>query len=507
MSTAIGKVYLVGAGPGDPGLLTLRGAECLARADLVLYDYLASPRLLEHAPPTAARVCLGHHGHGRIMSPVEVQSRMVDAALRGQTVVRLKSGDPLVFGRAAEEIAALRAAGVPFEIVPGVTAAMAAASHAGVPLTKRDGASAVALVTGYQEQGPATAESLNFAALAAFPGTLVFYMGVTTAEHWTKALVAAGRAADTPSAIVRRASWPDQLTIRCRLDQVAREIQARRLRPPVVVIVGDVAGIDVGIDWFARRPLFGHRVLVTRPESQAGELVRQFEELGARVDKQPAIQIAPPADWGPVDAALAQLPAYDWLVFSSVNGVRYLLDRLLLTADVRRLGRVRLAAIGPGSAAELARYGLKADVQPDEYRAEALAAALEPLAAGKRILLARASRGREVLADALRAAGAHIDQVVVYRSSDVEQVEPEISQAISAGQIDFTTVTSSAIARSLVRMFGDALRRTRLVSISPLTSEALRSLGHEPSAEARQYTTAGVLAATVELAANSESSA
>ncbi|MBX9789355.1 MAG: uroporphyrinogen-III C-methyltransferase [Pirellulales bacterium] len=507
MSTAVGTVYLVGAGPGDPGLLTLRGAECLARADLVLYDYLASPRLLEHAPATAARVCLGHHGHGRIMSPEEVQTRMIDAALRGQTVVRLKSGDPLIFGRAAEEIAALRAAEVPFEIVPGVTAAMAAASHAGVPLTQRDGASAVALITGYQEQGPATSETLDFKALAAFPGTLVFYMGVTTAEHWTKALISAGRAANTPAAIVRRASWPDQLTIRCRLDQAASEIQVRRLRPPVVVIVGEVAGIDVGIDWFARRPLFGRRVLVTRPESQAGELVRQFEEFGARVDTQPAIQIAPPADWGPVDAALDQLPRYDWLVFSSANGVRYLLDRLLLTADVRRLGRVRLAAIGPGSAAELARYGLKADVQPDEYRAEALAAALVPQAAGKRFLLARASRGRELLADELRAAGGHVDQVVVYRSSDVEQADPEISQALSAGQIDFTTVTSSAIARSLVRMFGDTLRRTQLVSISPLTSEALRALGHEPAAEARQFTTAGVLVATVKLAANSEQTA
>ncbi|MGD9647497.1 MAG: uroporphyrinogen-III C-methyltransferase [Pirellulales bacterium] len=499
-ASKFGTVYLVGAGPGDPGLLTLRGAQCLGRADLVLYDYLASPQLLEHAAEAAELVCLGHHGHSRIMSPAEVQARMVDAARRGQTVVRLKSGDPLVFGRAAEEIAALRAAGIAFEIVPGVTAAMAAASHAGVLLTRRDGVAAVALVTGQLEKGPADAESLDFKALAAFPGTLVFYMGVTTAECWTGELIAAGLPADTPAAIVRRASWPDQLTNRCRLDQVAAEIKARKLRPPVVVIVGDVAGVDAGIDWFERRPLFGHCVLVTRADSQSSELVRRFAELGAQVFRQPAIQIGPPADWSAVDQAIATIATYDWLVFSSANGVRYFLDRLLTTADVRRLGGVRLAAIGPGSADELARYSLKVDLQPAEYRAEALAAALAPHASGKRFLLARASRGREVLAQELRAIGAHVDQVVVYSSTDVARPDPEVLDALAAGRIDFTTVTSSAIARSLVAMFGKSLRKTRLVSISPLTSGALRDLGHEPSAEAREYTTAGVLAATVELA-------
>jgi uroporphyrinogen III methyltransferase/synthase len=359
----------------------------------------------------------------------------------------------------------------------------------------------VALVTGQQESGSTDADLLDFRALAAFPGTLVFYMGVTTAARWTSELIAAGLKSETPAAIVRRASWPDQFTIRCRLDRVSAEIQARRLRPPIVVIIGDVAGVDAGIDWFERRPLFGRSVLVTRAEAQSADLVRQFEELGAQVYKQPAIEIAAPADWGPVDRALARLSEYDWLVFSSANGVRYLLDRLLLSADLRQLGGVRLAAIGPGSAAELARYGLKADLQPHEYRAEALAAALVPHAAGKRFLLARASRGREVLADELRAAGALVDQIVVYLSSDVVRPESDVAQALAAGTIDFTTVTSSAIARSLVRLFGDTLRRTRLVSISPLTSGTLRELGHEAAAEAGEYTTAGVLAATIEIAA------
>lgn len=500
-SASIGTVYFVGAGPGDPGLLTLRGAQCLKRADLVLFDYLVSPRLLEHVQPNVECVCLGKHGRGRIMSPAEVQARLIDAARRGQTVVRLKSGDPLIFGRAAEETRALIAAGVPFEVVPGVTAAFAAASHAGVLLTHRDGASAVALVTGQQEGGPSTTETLDFAALAAFPGTLVFYMGLTTAQRWSSDLIAAGRPAETPTAIVRRASWPDQSTIRCRLGNVATEIRERKLRPPVVVIVGDVAAVDAGIDWFERRPLFGRRVLVTRAEAQTTALADRLEELGAQVVRQPAIEIAPPADWGPVDEALARLPNYDWLVFSSANGVRFLLDRLLAgESDVRRLGGIRLAAIGPGSTAELARYGLKADLQPNEYRAEALAAALAPHAAGKRFLLARASRGRELLADELRAAGATVDQVVVYTSRDVASPDTEVRDALAAGRIDFATVTSSAIARSLVSMFGKVLQQTRLVTISPLTSGVLRELGQEPAAEAREFTIGGIIATLLELA-------
>jgi uroporphyrinogen III methyltransferase/synthase len=500
-SAAIGTVYLVGAGPGDPGLLTLRGAQCLKRADLVLYDYLVSPRLLEHVRPNAECVCLGKHGRGRIMSPAEVSIRTIDAARRGQTVVRLKAGDPLIFGRAAEETRSLIAAGVPFEVVPGVSAAFAAASHAGVLLTHRDGASAVALVTGQQEDGPSSAETLDFAALAAFPGTLVFYMGLTTADRWTSDLIAAGRSAATPAAIVRRASWPDQSTIRCQLGNVASVIHERKLRPPVVVIVGDVAAVDAGIDWFERRPLFGRRVLVTRAEAQATMLADRLEELGAEVVRQPAIEIASPADWEPVDEALANLPNYDWLVFSSANGVRFLLDRLLAgNADVRRIGGVRLATIGPGSTAELVRYGLKADLQPNEYRAEALAAALAPHAAGKRFLLARASRGREVLADELRAAGAMVDQVVVYISRDVTSPDSEVRDALAAGKIDFATVTSSAIARSLISMFGDTLRRTRLVSISPLTTGVLREKGLEAAGEAREYTIGGIIASLLELA-------
>ncbi len=288
--------------------------------------------------PGAEAVCLGRHGSQRLLTQDEVNRRIVAAAQSGKTVVRLKSGDPAIFARAAEEIDCLTAAGIAFEVVPGITAALAAGSYAGIPVTHRDIASAVALVTGH-EQHEKKASALDYSALASFPGTLVFYMGVTSAPAWTQALLSAGKRADTPVAILRRCSWPDQSTVRCRLDQVADEVAARRIRPPVLFIVGDVARLEATTSWFTSRPLFGRRVLVTRPASQAESLCRRLEDLGADVLMQPAIEIAEPGDWRPVDEALAQLDRYDWLVFSSANGVQFLLERLCQRhGDLRRFG-------------------------------------------------------------------------------------------------------------------------------------------------------------------------
>ncbi|MEX2175454.1 MAG: uroporphyrinogen-III C-methyltransferase [Pirellulaceae bacterium] len=509
-----GKVYLVGAGPGDPGLITLRAAEILRRADAVLYDYLANPAILAHCRPAAIKIPLGKHGRTRILAQDEINERLVTLAQEFGTVVRLKSGDPMVFGRAAEEIDCLVRHGIEFEIVPGVTAALAAGSYAGIPMTHRDVASAVAFVTGREHcageadrEGEAGREgevaepddsSLDYAALARFPGTLVFYMGVTTARHWSSALVAAGKPATTPVAVVRRVSLLDQTRLDTTLGEVAAAIQAARLRPPVVFVIGDVAATGDAWSWFQRRPLFGQRVLVTRPAHQAAELAAPLAELGAEVLLQPAIEIRPAADAARVDRMLELMDRFDWLVFSSSNGVRFLLDQLLnpgVGRDLRALGNVKIAAVGPGTAEELARYHLRADLVPQEFRAEALAAALREGAAGKRFLLVRASRGREVLADELTRAGGIVEQLVAYESVDVEQPEAEIAERLAAGQIEWTTVTSSAIARSLVRMFGAALARTKLVSISPLTSATLRELGYEPAAEAQEYTLAGVIAA------------
>ena len=337
MSHARGKVFLVGGGPGDPELLTLRGAQCLAEADVVLYDYLINPNVLAHAREAAELICVGRHGRDRILSQAEINSAMVEHATAGKQVVRLKGGDPIVFARIAEEIAALEAAGIAYQIVPGITAALAVGSYAGIPLTQGDTASAVALVTGHERDDKP--QSLDYAALARFPGTLVFYMGITTAEHWAAALIAEGKSPATPVAIVRRVSMPDQQTHQCTLGTVAAEIRQRKVRPPALIVVGNVARAATLHDWFSARPLFGKRVLVTRAAHQAPELVTRLSALGADVLVQPAIEIGPPEDWAPVDQAIERLAKFDWLVFSSSNGVRSFMDRLLVNLRSARLGR------------------------------------------------------------------------------------------------------------------------------------------------------------------------
>jgi uroporphyrinogen III methyltransferase / synthase len=494
MNQVVGKVYLVGAGPGDPGLLTLRGAECLRAADVVLYDYLASPKLLAHARPDAELVCLGRHGHGRLMSQTEINDAMLRHAREGRTVVRLKGGDPAIFAHLAEELSLLHSSNIPYEIVPGVTAAQAASSHAGIPLTQRDDASCVALVTGHERADEKP--ELDYQALAKFPGTLVFYMGVTTAPHWSRALVDCGKSHTTPVAVVRRASLPDQETLLTTLGELTIELQTRNLRPPAVIIVGEVAQQRDVANWFDSRPLSGRTVLVTRPEQQSEELEKQLRDLGANVLCQPAIEISNPGDWSAVDAAIHRMSEYSWLVFSSANGVHALLGRVqALGLDMRCFGNTKLAAIGPATAEALAEYSLRADMHPAEYRAEVLAEELSPQVGGKRILLARASRGREVLAEMLRAAGAQVEQVVVYVSHDVASPIDDVRLALVNGKVDWVTVTSSAIARSLVHLFGDHLHKSRIAAISPLTGEVLTELGYAPAAVADVYTTSGLISA------------
>jgi uroporphyrinogen III methyltransferase/synthase len=500
MNVSTGKVYLVGAGPGDPALVTLRAVECLRSADVVLYDYLAGPQVLSFIGAKAQSICLGRHGHGRLLSQPEINDAMIRHAREGRVVVRLKGGDPMIFGRACEELAALESAAVPYEIVPGITAAQAASSYTSLPLTARDEASCVALVTGQESSDKqADAAGLDFGALAQFPGTLVFYMGVTTAPQWSQALVDHGKSPTTPVAIVRRCSLPDQEIILTTLGQLADVTLKRRLRPPAVMIVGEVARERQISNWFTSRPLFGCTVLVTRPQQQMDGLSSELRELGASVLVQPAIEIAEPRDWSPVDEAIGRLHELDWLVFSSRNGVEYFFRRLFdIGRDARSLGHARLAAIGPATVAALAQFHLKADLQPSEhYRAESLAETLGPHVCGKRVFLARASRGRDVLAGMLSAAGAVVEQAVVYESRDVTAPGEGIAQALGAGHVDWITVTSSAIARSLVQLFGQELKRARLVAISPLTAETLSNLGFPADAVANVYTTSGVVEAVL----------
>ncbi len=511
MDSNIPPVYLVGAGPGHPGLLTLRAVECLRQAELVLYDRLVPLALLAHAPESARRVCVEElPGCHPDRWPL-IHQTMIDAARGGLHVVRLKGGDPLLFGRGGEEALALRQAGVPYEIVPGVTAALAAAC-AGIPLTHRLHASAVALVTGHEQPGkpadrPGTPR-LDWEALARFPGTLVFYMGVARIESIVSALLAHGKPADTPAAVVHRASTPLQRTVQAPLGELAGLVRREAVQAPSLIIVGAVVGLRDELAWFESRPLFGKRVLVTRPRHQAADMVARVEELGGRAEVLSVVDIAEPADWGPVDEALARLGEYQWLVFTSSNGVHAFLRRLRHRGrDLRALGGLRLAVIGPATAEALRGYHLEPDVTPAEYNSEALAASLRPLAAGQRVLLARADRGIELLREELSAV-ARVDQVAVYAQRDAGWDDrPAALDPLALGEVDYVSLTSSNIARGLLRALGPAAReqvrsgRVRLVSISPRTSAAVREFGLPVAAEAEEYTTEGVLAAMCRLAA------
>jgi uroporphyrinogen III methyltransferase/synthase len=434
-----------------------------------------------------------------------IHQSLIDFARQGLRVVRLKGGDPFLFGRGAEEAEALRAAGIEYEVVPGVTAGLGASAFAGIPLTHRRLASAVAFVTGHER--PDKPDSLlDWAALARFPGTLVFYMGVARLPHIAQMLVEHGKAPDTLAAAVHWGSTTSQRTVEATLAGLPEAVRAAGLKAPALIVVGPVVSLRAELAWFERRPLFGKRVLVTRPRQQAGGLARRLEELGAQVSLLPAVEVRGPADWGPVDRALAELATFGWLVFTSANGVEFFLRRLLETGrDLRALGAVRLAAIGPATADALRAYHLTPDLVPGEYRSEALAAALRDRAAGRRVLLARADRGRELLREEL-AAVAEVVQVAVYSQVDAEGPDEETREQLRAGQVDYVTVTSSNIARALARGLGpeglDHVRsgRTGLVSISPVTSATIRELGLPVAAEAGVYTADGVAEAVCALA-------
>jgi uroporphyrinogen III methyltransferase/synthase len=486
--TTSGTVYLVGAGPGSIGLITVRGVECLKEADLVLYDYLANPAAVEHAPDGAELVCLGHHSTGRNLSPGEIVDRMIAEAQSGRKVVRLKGGDPFVFGRGGDETDALREAGIPFEVVPGVTSGLAVGSLCEIPITHHDDASAVALVTGH-ERDDKTESHLDYEALAAFPGTLVIYMGVTRVAKWSQALIRHGKAPDTPVAIVRWCSRAQQQMVRSSLKTVTDVVTKSGLRPPALFVVGDVVKRSPQLSWFAERPLFGARILVAGSADTSRKLRDRLAVLGADVISQPAVRITEPADWAPVDAALDRVEQYDWMVFTSGNGVDRLVQRLFDRGeDVRRLACVKLAAAGSGTAERLARYHLHADAVPGQFHPESLAHTLVEVAGGHRFLLPGASRGRQALAEALATAGGRVDQVDVYDSVDVDEPNPDVETALSLDEIDWITITSANTARSLVRLYGDGLRRAHLASISPMTSAALRDLGYETAVEASPHT-------------------
>jgi uroporphyrinogen III methyltransferase/synthase len=499
---ARGFVSLIGAGPGDPGLLTLRGAAALSAASVVVYDYLANPALLTHAQPDAELVYVGKKAGAHTRSQDEINDLLVSLAGEGHRVARLKGGDPFVFGRGGEEALALTEADLAFEVIPGVSSALAAPAYAGIPVTHRGLASSFAVITGHED--PDKGESaLDWQHLAAGVDTLIFLMGVGRLPQIVDQLVAHGRPTETPVALVRWGTMPTQETIAGTLGDIVERARAAKLKPPAVTVVGQVAALRERLRWFEDRALFGHRILVTRTREQASTLSARLRDLGAEAVELPTIRIAPADDWAPLDRAIADLPNLDWIVFTSVHGVQFFWQRLTGAGlDARALHNVRLAAIGPATAGELEARGLRPDYVPQEYVAEAIAVGMEDLD-HQRVLLPRADIARPALARLLREAGADVVEVTAYRTLQPEMEAGEMRDLIDG--VSVATFTSSSTVRNLAVMVKDAgedlahvLHGVKVACIGPITAKTVQELGLTVDVIASEYTIDGLVEALVD---------
>jgi uroporphyrinogen III methyltransferase/synthase len=490
-----GKVYLVGAGPGDPGLLTIKGREALRRAEVVVYDYLANETFLRYAPSEAEHIYVGKKGGDHTLSQEGINRLLVEKG-KDKIVVRLKGGDPFIFGRGGEEAQELVASGIPFEVVPGVTAAIAVPAYAGIPLSHRDFTASMAFVTGHERDDKSEGDSkIAWRELATGVGTLVFFMGVKNLPEITRNLLANGRAPETPVAVIRWGTTPEQKTLVGELRDISEKVSKAGLKPPAIVVVGEVVRLRDELGWFEKRSLFGRRILVTRAREQASDFRVLLEDLGAACTELPTIAIEPPPSWEPLDAALAKLSSYDWVVFTSVNGVKYFLQRLrAANQDVRELKGVRLAAIGPKTAEALESLGLRLDLVPGEYRAEAI---IEALGAGpfegRRFLIPRAMVARDVLPDSLRKAGAEVDVVPAYQTVQPYGRAEAVLPMLERGEIDCVTFTSSSTVSNFFSMFdreriAPLLERTAIACIGPITAETARKHGLVVSIMPADYT-------------------
>ena len=493
---AAGRVFLVGAGPGDPGLITVKGRECIARADVVIYDHLANSAMLAWAAEGAELIYVGKRGGSHTMAQADINSLIAARAREGKKVVRLKGGDPFIFGRGGEEAEVLAAEGIAFEVVPGITSAIAVPAYAGIPLTHRDYTSTVAFVTGHEDPGKSQS-SIDWDKLATGVGTLVFLMGMGNLESITSRLMAAGRSPGTPVAVIRQGTVPAQRTIVGTLATISRLAEEKRMKPPAVIVVGGVVSLRDRLDWFESRPLFGRRIVVTRARAQASGFLSMLEALGAECVEFPTIQVVPPDSWEMVDNAIASSDTFTWLIFTSANGVEFFLSRLgEAGGDVRDLKGVRIGAIGPKTAMVLEKVGIRPDLIPDEYRTEALADALKERGVnGARILVARAAEARDVLPLELEAAGAVVTVAPVYRTIRPDQGTSRVRGLLAEGAVDAVTFTSSSTVVNFTEMFGDDgplvvewMKRTAVACIGPVTADTARRRGFEVAFTAEPYT-------------------
>ena len=485
------KVYLVGGGPGDPDLITLKGLRALQRADCVLYDYLANERLLNHVPPHAERIYVGKKRAKHELSQEEISALLSERARRGWTVVRLKGGDPFIFGRGGEEMEALADAGIPFEIVPGVTTALGLAAYTGVPLTHREHTSAVTFVTGHR------VDAIDWAKVGATE-TIVLFMGLINFAAIARELIASGRPPGTPAMIVRWATRPDQETLVGTLETLPALAAEKGMKPPATIVIGEVVSLRDRFNWFERLPLFGQRVVVTRDRRQAAELSGPLEELGAEVISLPTIEVQPATDFGPLDRAIARLRTYDWLIFTSVNGVKYFVERLDASHRDLRALTAKICAIGPATRAAIEALHLKVDLMPEEYVAESLVAAFtEEHLAGRRILLPRAAVARDLVPHELTQREAHVDVVEAYRTVAPTNLAEHAAEALARNP-HWIVFTSSSSVRNLGKAIDPgALRGIKIASIGPITSQTIRECGLDVDVEADPHTMQGLVAAIV----------
>lgn len=496
-------VYLIGAGPGDPGLITVKGLDCLRRAEVVVYDYLANPQLLEAAAADAERIYVGKvRGHHH-RPQEEINALLVELGRQGKVVARLKGGDPYVFGRGGEEALHLHQAGIPFEVVPGVTAGFAAAAYAGIPLTHRDFTTSLGLVTGH-EHPDKKMSTLDWEKLATAVGTLVFYMGMANLELIVRELIAHGRPSGTPVAVIQWATTPRQRTLVSSLSTVVAEVAAAGLTPPAIIIVGEVVKLREELRWFDNRPLFGKRILVTRSAEQAGAFTDLLQTQGAEAICCPVIEIAPPPSWEELDQAILRLGEMDDLILTSANTVEVFFNRLRSTGrDLRALAGVTLVAVGPKTAAALAEHGLQADLIPADYRAEGVVALLRQRGvAGRRILYPHAELARDLIPKELAAAGAQVLAPLAYRTLVPTHGGEVIRRRLEAGEIDAVTFTSSSTVENFLTLVGaDApqlLQGVTVCSIGPLTSATANKHGLVVAVEPSASTLEAMIEAMVE---------
>ncbi len=497
-----GKVYLIGAGPGDPGLLTIKAKEVLQSCEVVVYDYLANPLFLEYVRDDAEAIYVGKKSSQHTMTQEEINRLLIDLGEKGKIVARLKGGDPFIFGRGGEEAQELRKRGIPFEVVPGITSAIAGPAYAGIPLSHRDFTSTIGIVTGH-ERPDKEKSSIDWEGLARSMGTLVFLMGVKNLPTICGKLIEGGKDPSTPAAMVQWGTTPRQRVVTGTLSTMPEEVQKAGIKPPAILVVGEVVTLRDSLSWFEQRPLFGKRVVVTRARAQSSEFRQKLEELGAEVVQFPTIKVQAPASWEEVDASIERLGGFDWVIFSSVNGVRFFFQRLFRKGkDARDLAGKSIATIGPKTAEALEGFGLKADLVPQDYKAEGLLDVF-PKGGGKRVLFPRAKVAREVLPDELKARGYDVEVVPVYETV-MEEPDLAVKEALFEGGVDLITFTASSTVHNFVKIMGGKGEvkklppTVKIASIGPITSRTLKDYGLPVHVEASLFTIDGLIQAILE---------